>query len=134
VTAARWRVAVWAGAVGYAWVASGFATFTWPAEVATLLPGFFLVIAAMRDRRPRAPLPSWLSGFLRQFGRQFWPTAWLLVVGALVAWELLTLFSGTNRYLHPTISSLTNQALAYRGGRFGLFVGWLWFGRLLARR
>jgi hypothetical protein len=111
-------------ALGYAWVAGHFTTFTRPAEVATFVPGLLGVIVAFRvsprsrvrpDRRGR----GWL--------------AWWLVVLGLNAVELAALFLGAN-HAHPTLSDLINPWLLSTPSRAVAFALWLAFGYWLTRR
>jgi hypothetical protein len=56
---------------------------------------------------------------------------WSVVVGLLLVWELLALFSQP-RHDHPTISSLTEVLQAHHPTRLSLFALWAWFGWTLA--
>jgi hypothetical protein len=114
----------------YAWVASGFTTFSWPARAAALLPGLLVLGHAVRAGRPTGRRRMWTPGRLTRLAL----LGWALLVLAGTAWELLTLLAGTNRHLHPTLSSLWNAVLAVRAGRFGSYLAWLWLGAAVWRR
>jgi hypothetical protein len=57
---------------------------------------------------------------------------WLVLLAAIAAWELLA-YVQAPRSEHPTLSSLTNDALDSHLARAGAFVAWLAGGAWLAR-
>jgi hypothetical protein len=65
------------------------------------------------------------SGRLR-----WWP--WLMLLAALVAWELVS-YAGAPRVDHPTVSSLYDSATRWRPVKGVLFLGWLGLGAALVR-
>jgi hypothetical protein len=112
-------------AAAYAWVAGHFTTFTWPAAVATFVPGVVGLSASLRRRRrpvvvPRRATAGW--------------TAWALVLGAIVALEAYGFFAGSSTHGHPTVSNIVNHALHTDETRALAFFGWLAFGSWLLRR
>lgn len=136
-----------AATVAYAWVATSFRPFTWPARVTTGLPAVALLAAAARWGRRRVSLSQWLGDEredlvvprpedpVRAGSPMFrrGEAIWFVVFGALVGWELVSLFQSP-RSLHPTISSLTNAIGTVHPAHALLFVLWLSFGWDLLRR
>lgn len=109
----------------YAWIAGHFATFTWPAAVATFIPGAIGLAASTRARRgaPR-------RAALRLAG---W-AAWVLVIGAILALETYGFFLGSSASGHPTISNIVNHGLHTTETRALAFFGWIAFGNWLLGR
>jgi hypothetical protein len=105
----------------YSWVASGFRTFTHPAEVATAIPIIAVAITMAiwhRHDYPKHPAEQ--------------PRRWLLAWGALlvflIVWELYEL-RGSPRYDYPTLSSIVDSL--FRRSRLfhaAMFAGWLGLG------
>jgi hypothetical protein len=120
--------AVVAGAVlvlvGYAAVAGRFETFTWPAQVATFIPGLVAVVVAWRVPARTSARPG-----RRRIG---WVCWWLIAAGVLVL-ELWSLAAGAD-HEHPTISDLVNPWLAGTPGRAVAFGLWLVLGCWLVGR
>jgi hypothetical protein len=113
-----------AGAVvgAYAWWVAGLEHFTTRALVAVLAAAALAVASARwPPRRCRASTDDAGAS-----------TPWLVVLGALVAWELVA-FSLSPRSTHPTLSSLADAALGPRPLEAAAFVAWLAVGRRLAR-
>src|SRR6266487_2092914 len=52
------QAAAWSGAASYAWVAAGFASFSWQATVAVLLAGAAVIALGLRSPAPRPPAPA----------------------------------------------------------------------------
>jgi hypothetical protein len=118
---ARWLVAP--TLLGFAWLAGGLGSFTWPAYVTTFAAAAAVLVFAALRRRDRATVP------LGRTGVAVW-TVWL---AAVVGWELWALFSAP-RSAHPTISSLLNEPLDSHPGRAAAVLVWLLLGWWLARR
>ncbi len=118
---ARPAVAVVVGA--YAWWVAGLEHFTAPPLVAVMVAASLAVVPAWWPRRRQPTRPD-RPGSLRP---------WLVVLGALLTWELVA-FSGSPRSTHPTLSSLADTALGPRPLEAAAFVAWLALGRRLARR
>ena len=119
-----------AGALVYAIVVGGFDRYSWPATTVVVATATVCLAAAWR--RP-------LRGGLER-GRVE-PTgaiAWASVGVALGIWELLALLLQptltTDSYAHPTISVLTDPALATHPGRSIALFLWLGFGWFLVQR
>jgi len=124
------RAVVVAGALMYAVVVGGFARYSWPATFAILVPGALALGLAWRGPlHPRADL-----GSLDPVGT----VAWGAIVVALSGWELQALFLQpsltTDSYAHPTISFLTDAALASHFGRTTALMAWLALGWFLLER
>ena len=110
-------------AVGaYAWWVAGLEHFTAPALVAVMGAAALAVASAPWPRRRRSEAPAPPGGH----------RAWLLVLGALLGWELLA-FSLSPRSTHPTLSSMADTALGPRPVEAAAFMAWLAVGRRLAR-
>lgn len=111
-------------AVGaYAWWVAGLEHFTTPALVAVMTAALVAMGSAWWPRHRRSPCA----------GRHGSMGPWLVVLGALLAWELVA-FSLSPRSTHPTLSSIADTALGPRPVEAAAFVAWLAVGRRLARR
>lgn len=117
---------------GYSYVASGTKPFTSGADAVTAAP--FAAAAAIG-----------LRSFLRRRGSQNHATGggrrgqllpWVVSVGALLTWELVTYVAGfpAGRHAFPTISSLADEAFRSRGAKAAAFAGWLGLGWGVVRR
>ncbi len=117
----RFAVPVVVGA--YAWWVAGLEHFTAPALVAVMAAAAVAVGSSWWQgrRRPSGPTGRAALG------------PWLVVLGALLTWELLA-FSLSPRSTHPTLSSITDAALGPRPLEAAAFVAWMASGRRLARR
>ena len=109
----------------YAWIAGHFATFTWPAAVATFIPGAIGLAASTRARRRVQRRP--------QLSRAGW-AAWVVVIAAILALEAYGFFLGSSASGHPTISNILNHGLHTTQTRAVAFFGWLAFGNWLLGR
>ena len=110
-------------AVGaYAWWVAGLEHFTATALAAVMVAAALAVGSARWPRR-RAPADPTRTMALR---------SWMVVLGALVVWELVA-FSLSPRSTHPTLSSMADAALTARPLEAAAFVAWLAVGRRLAR-
>lgn len=120
------RPTVVAGGVvvaAYAWMASGLRPFTVPALVAVLGGGVAALAVGVR----------WPAGAATGRPGAAGAWGWALLAAALAAWELQS-FVQHPRSQHPTLSSLTTEALQIHWRRAGALVGWLAGGVWLARR
>jgi hypothetical protein len=117
--------AVVAAAAAYAWVAGHFTPFTWPAAVATFVPGALGL--GLSTRLPRRTTSR------RGLDRRGW-LAWIVVIGAILALETVAFFSGSSTQGHPTISNIVNHGLHWELTRGFAFFGWLAFGSWLLKR
>jgi hypothetical protein len=123
-------VAAVATGVCYAVITGSFTRFSWPATAAVVSVGTLVVLAGWPP--PRQARPD--SGPLPRTGVALWGV--VLVAGGL--WELWSLIQqpamDTTSYAHPTISALTDPALAAQPGRALVLGGWLLLGWYLVRR
>ncbi len=119
-----------AAGVSYAVITGSFTRFSWPATAAVAGVGTLVVLAGWQP--PRTPRPD--SGPAPRTGVALWGV--VLVAGGL--WELWSLLQqpamDTTSYAHPTISALTDPALAAQPGRALVLGGWLLLGWYLVRR
>jgi hypothetical protein len=118
----------------YCYVAAGTTPFTEGADLVTAVP--FLPVGAVMAR-------SWVRRRRRGEARLAAEVApggdvrpWVLVIGALVVWELATYAAGFEggRHAWPTVSSLADEAFRWRGAKAALFGAWLAAGWALVRR
>ena len=119
-----------AAAFVYAAFVGDFPRYSWQATVAVIVPGALALSIAWRGPlRPR-PIP----GPVGPVGA----IAWLSVFVALSLWELVQLLLQpnliTDSYAHPTISVLTDPALATHPGRSIALLVWLLVGGWLLAR
>jgi hypothetical protein len=118
--------------VAYGWWATGLRPFTWGALAAILLPGVVMVATSPKLRMPGPRIASWYATQRRQFNvRSTEYGLWLLVVGAIVVWQLVNLFASP-RADHPTLSSMLG-AIEDHPARVVLFGLWLMLGWFLTR-
>lgn len=109
--------------VAYAGLVATVRPFTWPALAVVAIPA--VVVLGLAARRPPDAHPR--SRAARGIA------LWAILTGAVVAWQLLAYFQSP-RDAHPTISSILDAAGTNRPVRAALFLGWIAFGRELARR
>ena len=125
-----WTVVALAVALNYAVAAGTFGRYSWPATVVIILPGVAVLALAWRGPLPGAP------ALTRPDRRGAW--LWAGVFVALALWELAALLLQpsltTDSYAHPTISVLSDPALASHPGRAAIMVVWLAFGWFLVQR
>jgi hypothetical protein len=119
------------GVVVYALLVGGFARYSWPATIAVLVVGIGAIGIAWRGSlHPGGPQPAPLD--------PAGTVAWWSVIVAASLWELTSLFLqpnlSTDSYAHPTLSFLTDGALASHPGRSVALVAWLAFGWFLIER
>jgi hypothetical protein len=118
------------GALMYAVVVGGFARYSWPATFAVLIPGALALALAWRGPLHPRPEPTAFD--------PLGTVAWGSIVVALSGWELQALFLqptlSTDSYAHPTISFLTDAALASHLGRSIALLAWLGLGWFLLER
>lgn len=121
--------------VAYSWFAAGTKPFTLGANLASAIAFVPMAAAAFFSFR-RMRQARRLGGEFR--GRQEAYEAlepWLLVVGLLILWELVTYFAGFggHREEFPTLSVLYNIAASLRPTKAVLFLLWLGLGWVLFR-
>ena len=104
--------------------------FTGPADLLTGLPIALLavLVVARWPLRPRPrPVASGLGG--RRPYR-----AWVVLLGAAVAWELAEYLARGSRGQHPTLSSMADALDRYYVVKALVFFGWLCLGLCIVRR
>jgi len=112
------------GAVAYAVIVGGFGRYSWPATVAVVVPAAIVLVITWRDasypRREVAPLDP------------IGAIAWIALFVALALWELAALLLQpsltTDSQAHPTISVMTDPALATHPGRSIALLLWVALG------
>lgn len=116
------------GAVGYAWWVVGLPPFSTRATIVVVGTGMLAAVAGavvgtrwLPARRRRA---TW---------RQPGLVVWLGLCALLLGWQL-TSWMQHPRDEHPTLSSITNEALDPRPTRMVAFLAWLAVTALVARR
>ncbi len=111
------------GAAAYGAVLAATDPFTLAADVATAIPlaaGGVLALRAIRRRAPRAPF-DWRAA-----------APWLVLVGAVVAFEVVMYASGS-RASHPTLSSIEDALARSRAVKAAVAFCWLVVGWVLVR-
>ncbi len=121
--AATGTAMVLAGA--YAWWATSLRPFTSAALGATAAASAAAVVAGLRREGPQEGR--------RRDQRRGGTGAWLVLVGALGAWELVS-FLQHPRADHPTLSSLANSAFRSHAVRTLAMVVWMALGARAVRR
>ena len=111
----------------YAWVVAGLRPFTDPENILVALPILAVLVLAAR----RGPSKPDLTN--RSVPAQRGAIVWLGLAGAIVAWELIALFSSP-RDDHPTMSSIADWIMSVHVGRAAFVAVWLVLGVALARR
>ena len=121
--------------VAYSWIAAGTTPFTWGADLLCAVAFVPMAVAAFVSfRRMRQARRH--GGEFRALGEPYQALEpWLLVVGLLILWELVTYFAGFggHRDEFPTLSVLYNSAASLRPTKAVLFLLWLGLGWVLFR-
>jgi hypothetical protein len=122
-----WRlVALIAVGAAYSLAAAATTPFTWPADVLTGVP--IVAFGALAVARwPLRPRPRPLAGGPRT------TVPWLVLLAAVVAWELANYLAAGARSEHPTLSSMADAVDAHFLSKALVFFGWLCLGALLLR-
>ena len=125
---ARTRLMVVGVAVGlvYSWIAAGLLPFTKPEELAVAVPVLPVVVLALCWK---GPAPTEVAG--EPAPAQRGTAVWVVLLGALVAWELAA-YASTPRDDHPTLSSIADTIMSTHPGRAVIFALWLVLGAALA--
>jgi hypothetical protein len=114
----------------YAWVVAGLRPFTEPENILVAVPIVVVFLLAARRGRSTSEAPSQP---LRTAPARHGALVWVGLIGALVAWELIALFSSP-RDDHPTMSSIADWIMSVRVGRTLFVIVWLLAGVALALR
>jgi hypothetical protein len=126
-----WRTAVLpACGAAFALAAAATRPFTGPADLLTALPIALLALLVVVSwpLRPR-PRPA-SSGP----GKRHPYRAWVALLGAAVAWELVEYLARGSRGQHPTLSSMADALDRHYLLKALVFFGWLWLGLCIVRR
>ncbi len=121
----RWRAGVLPGSgAALALAAAATRPFTWPADLLTALPIALLavLVVARWPLRPR-PRPAASPAPGRHPYR-----AWVVLLGAAVAWELTEYLARGSRGEHPTLSSISDALDRHYLAKALVFFGWLCLG------
>jgi hypothetical protein len=123
--ASGWRLPVLiAAGAAYALAAAATTPFTWPADVMTGAPVVALGALAVAGW-PLHPRPQPLAGGPRT------AVPWLVLLAAVVAWELANYLAAGARSSHPTLSSMSDALDAHYASKALVFFGWLCLGALV---
>jgi hypothetical protein len=116
------RVGLVALAVGYALVAARTTPFTTAADVMTAIPVVLFAVAVVVawPWRPSPFLPDTSSAA----GTHRWHV-WMVLVLAVLAWELAEYAARGSRAAHPTLSSLADAFDRHYLLKAALFFAWL---------
>jgi hypothetical protein len=117
-------VAVFVVLMTFGWWVTAQPPFSASGTIGVLAAGLVLIAAGRSWRHNRASDAAAAS-------EERWPWIWLVVVGLIVAWELIS-FVSHPREAHPTVSSMTDSLQAEHAVRWLFFGGWLGFGWVLA--
>ena len=124
----RWTAAAVVTAVlVYAWIAAGFRPFTATENAMVAVPIVIAVVLAARQPSHRRGSEPTTAVSAPRRGT----AVWVVLLVALVAWELLELFSSP-REAHPTLSSVADTIMSVHVGRAAMFALWLAAGARLA--
>jgi hypothetical protein len=111
------------GAAAYAGFLATTEPFTLTADIATAVPlaaGAVVTVHSLRSPTERRPF-EWRAAL-----------PWLVLLGAVVAWELITFFA-VARATHPTLSSLYDTAARHEAAKAAVAFCWLLLGWELVR-
>ena len=111
------------GMAGFAWVAGGFASFTWQALASVLVGGAVVAVLGTRGSPRRR----------RVGGRPRGMSAWVIWAAALLAWWGSAFLTGS-RPSHPTLSLLLDPLLQVHPVKSIAFLAWMLAGWALLRR
>ena len=117
--------------VAYALVAAGTTAFTRPADIVTAIPIVVLAVLVVL-RWPLRARPLRPGSELGE-GPHPW-RAWVILFGALVAWELAEYAARGSRADHPTLSSMTDAVDRYFVLKALVFFLWLALGVAIVRK
>ena len=116
----QWWVVAVVVVLVYSWIAAEARPFTMPENVMVAIPAVIALVLGARRGTERPPLPGAMGGERPHRGT----VVWVALLGALVAWELVALFSSP-RHDHPTLSSVADTIMSVHVGRTAMFALWL---------
>ncbi len=107
----------------YALAAAATTAFTGPADVIAALPiaGLALAVVVRWPRRPQPLVPPGKAA-----GHPF--RAWVVLLGAIVVWELAQYLARGSRGAHPTLSSMADALDRFYLLKALVLFGWLCLG------
>jgi hypothetical protein len=118
----------------YAVLAAGTTPFSWGADVVTALPIVVVGVAAV----VRWPVHPVRAGELVSDGGGAGASRhpfrwWVVLVGAVVAWELVEYLARGSRGAHPTLSSMADAFDRHEAAKAVAFFAWLWLGAAIVQ-
>jgi hypothetical protein len=125
------RIALVVVGAAYALVAADTTAFTRSANIATGLPIVALAVLVIL-RWPLRPRP--LRADSDRVATPHPWRAWLILFGAIVAWELAEYAARGSRADHPTLSSMLDAVNRFYGLKAIVFFLWLYLGAAIVRR
>jgi hypothetical protein len=125
------RIALVVVGAAYALLAAGTTAFTRSANIVTGLPIVALAVLVI-VRWPLRPRP--LRADSDRVATPHPWRAWLILFGALVAWEVAEYVARGSRADHPTLSSMTDAVDRYFVLKAVVFFLWLALGVAIVRK
>jgi hypothetical protein len=115
--------------VAYSVAAAATTPFSWQADLVTALPiGALAVAVALRwSLRPPARPRALAEGVRHPFA------PWVVLLAAVVAWELVQYLTAGSRAEHPTLSSMVDAVDRYTALKAVVFFLWLCLGAAIVR-
>lgn len=113
---------------GLAWLAGGFASFTWQATASVVVGGAAVLVLGRAAGRPGDGGPPDARG-----GRPRGTSAWTVWALAFLCWWGTAFLTGS-RPSHPTLSLVMDPVLEVRPLKAAAFLVWLVAGWWLVRR
>ena len=125
-------LALLAASAGYALAAATTTPFTWAADVMTAIP---IAVAAVLAAVLWPARPDGSAGSAQEGRRRPWDPSlgWLILLVAVVGWELAEYLWRGSRNAHPTLSSMADAVDAHAFGKAVAFMAWLWLGAAIVR-
>ena len=117
---------------GYAVAAAWTTPFTWGANLNTAIPIAAVAIGAAVLWPARPDKPSALVRDGRARPRHPY-LGWVVLLAAVVGWELAEYLWRGSRGAHPTLSSMVDAFDAHTVGKAVAFFAWLWLGAAIVR-
>jgi hypothetical protein len=121
-----------AGSIGHALGAAATMPFTWAANVVTGVP-IVVITASAIVRWPARPDRSAVLVAEDGPGPRHPYLGWVVLVAAVVAWELAEFLWPGSRNAHPTLSSMADAFDGHYAGKAVAFLAWLWLGAAIVR-
>ena len=125
------RIALVLAGVAYALIAAGTTAFTRSANIVTALPIIAVAVLVVL-RWPLRPRPLRVDSGRGEASHPW--RAWVILFGALVAWELADYAARGSRADHPTLSSMADAVDRYFVLKAIVFFLWLALGVAIVRK